>query len=124
LAPVRFQVDVEAVAQERDARVPELLRDEVLDALVVREIGGEPHSAILSATHAMHAVRACTSAGSVTGNMPSRSWLRPSLRYGSTSTMPFSRSVAASADASTRSSKSTVPTTSERLAGSATNGAA
>ena len=38
--------------------------------------------------------------------------------------MPFARSVAASALASTVSSKSIVPTTGERLAGSATNGVA
>ena len=72
----------------------------------------------------MHAVSACTSAGSVAGNIATRSWLRPSLRYGSTSTIPLARSVAASAAASTSSSKSIVPTTSERLAGSATNGVA
>ena len=46
-----------------------------------------------------------------------RSWLRPSLRYGSTSTIPLARSVAATAAASTASSKSIVPTTSERLRG-------
>jgi len=56
--------------------------------------------------------------------MPIRSWLRPSLRYGSVSTIPFARSVAATAAASTRSSKSIVPTTSDRFAGSATNGRA
>ncbi len=49
----------------------------------------------------MQAVSACTSAGSVAGNIATRSWLRPSLRYGSTSTIPFARSVAASAAAST-----------------------
>jgi hypothetical protein len=36
--------------------------------------------------------------------------------------MPFARSVEATAAASTASSKSIVPTTSERLAGSVTNG--
>ena len=72
----------------------------------------------------MQAVSASTSAGSIAGNIPIRSWLRPSLRYGSTSTIPFSRSVAASAAASTASSKSIVPTTAERFAGSATNGVA
>jgi hypothetical protein len=50
--------------------------------------------------------------------------LRPSFRYGSTSTIPFARSVAASAAASTSGAKSIVATTSERLAGSATNGVA
>ena len=72
----------------------------------------------------MQAVRASTSAGSTAGNMPIRSWLRPSLRYGSVSTMPLARSVAAITAASTESSKSIVPTTSERLAGSATKGVA
>ena len=56
--------------------------------------------------------------------MPTRSWLRPSLRYGSTSTIPFARSAAATAAASTLSTKSIVPTTSERLAASPTNGVA
>ncbi len=40
----------------------------------------------------MHWVSASTSAGSTAGNMPMRSWLRPSLRYESVSTMPLSRS--------------------------------
>ena len=43
----------------------------------------------------MHAVSASTSAGSIAGNMPIRSWLRPSLRYGSTSTIPLARRVEA-----------------------------
>ena len=33
-----------------------------------------------SSTQSMHAHRACTSAGSTAGNIPTRSWLRPSLR--------------------------------------------
>ena len=37
------------------------------------------------------AVRVATSSGSIAGNNAIRSWLRPSLRYGSTSTMPFAR---------------------------------
>jgi hypothetical protein len=40
------------------------------------------------------------------------------------STIPFARRAVAIAAASTESSKSIVPTTSERLAGSATNGVA
>ena len=40
------------------------------------------------------------------------------------STIPLARSAAATAAASTESAKSIVPTTSERLAGSATNGVA
>ena len=39
----------------------------------------------------MQAVSAWTSVGSTAGNMPIRSWLRPSLRYGSVSTIPFAR---------------------------------
>ena len=79
---------------------------------------------ILSTTQSMHAVSACTSPGSTAGNIPIRSWLRPSLRYGSVSTIPFARSVFATTAASTSSLKSIVPTTSERFAGSATNGVA
>ena len=56
--------------------------------------------------------------------MPIRSWLRPSLRYGSVSTIPLARSILATAAASTASTKSMVPTTCERCAGSATNGVA
>jgi len=56
--------------------------------------------------------------------MPIRSWLRPSFRYGSVSTIPFSRSAAATAAASTAAEKSIVATTAERFAGSDTNGLA
>ena len=62
----------------------------------------------------MQAVRAATSAGSVAGNIATRSWLRPSLRYGSVSTMPLARSALATAAASIESSKSMVPMTCER----------
>ena len=48
---------------------------------------------------------------------PDPSWFRPSLRYGSVSTISFARRVAASAAASTSASKSIVPTTSDRFAG-------
>src|SRR4029077_5644684 len=86
----------------------------------------------------MHAVSASTSAGSTAGNMAIRNWLRPSLRYGSGSTIPFAprgaatfggsagcaRGVAATLAASTVSAKSMVPTTWERCAGSVTNGVA
>ena len=41
---------------------------------------GRAHHASLSTTQSMHAVSACTSAGSTAGNIPTRSWLRPSLR--------------------------------------------
>ena len=72
----------------------------------------------------MQAVSASTSAGSMAGKSAIRSWLRPSLRYGSVSTMPLARRVLASAAASTDSSKSMVATTGERSAGSVTNGVA
>ena len=55
-------------------------------------------------------------------NIATRSWLRPSLRYGSVSTTPLARNTFATAAASTSSLKSMVPTTCERCAGSATNG--
>ena len=114
--PVDAEVDVETgVAQQLDAGVADLLLDEHLHRVT---------SPTFSIVQSMQAVSASTSAGSIAGNMPMRSWLRPSLRYGSVSTMPLARSVAAIAAASTPSSKSIVPTTSERLAGSATNGVA
>jgi hypothetical protein len=56
--------------------------------------------------------------------MPIRSWFLPSLRYDSVSTMPLRRSTAATASALISSLKSIVPTTGERIAGSATNGVA
>src|SRR4051794_4782840 len=56
------------------------------------------------------------------GNMATRSWLRPSFRYGSTSTTPLARSTFATTAASTSSAKLIVPTTCERLAGFATYG--
>ena len=77
-----------------------------------------------STTWSMQAVSASTSSGSTAGNMPTRSWLRPSFRYGSVSTTPFARSTLATAAASTDSAKSIVPTTSERRPGRSTNGVA
>ena len=62
--------DLEVVlAQERDARLA--------DVLGHQHAG---HAATRSTTQSMHAVSACTSAGSIAGNIPTRSWLRPSLR--------------------------------------------
>src|SRR5690606_40657282 len=75
-------------------------------------------------TQSMLLVSCVTSSGSMAGNMPMRSWLRPSLRYGSVSTMPLARRIFATCAASTESAKSTVPTTCERSDGSATNGVA
>ena len=44
-------------------------------------VGGRgAHREILSTTQSMQAVSACTSAVSTAGNIPMRSWLRPSLR--------------------------------------------
>src|SRR5665811_1607299 len=77
-----------------------------------------------STTWSMHAVSACTSAGSTAGNMPTRTWLRPSLRYGSTSTTPLRRSTVQTAAASMEASRSIVPTTWLRAAGSVTKGVA
>jgi hypothetical protein len=57
------------------------------------------------------------------GNSAMRSWLRPSLRYGSTSTMPLARRAAHRASPSTPV-KSMVAVTWLRAAGSATNGEA
>ena len=70
----------------------------------------------------MHFVSASTSLGSTAGNIPIRSWFLPNLRYGSVSTIPFSRSAAEIFVASIASSKLIVPTTFERIAGSVTNG--
>src|SRR5262249_39062043 len=75
-----------------------------------------------STTWSTQAVSASTSSGSTEGNIAMRSWLRPSLRYGSVSTMPLARRTFATSAASTESAKSMVPTTLDRCAGSATNG--
>lgn len=58
-----------------------------------------------------------TSSNSTLGNVPMRNRLRPSERYGSMSTTPFSRSNAEIAWVSTDSSKSIVATTRERYLG-------
>ena len=59
-------------------------------------------SASAPTTQSMHAHSAATSSGSIAGNIAMRSWLRPSLRYGSVSTTPLRRSTPATASASTR----------------------
>jgi hypothetical protein len=93
-----------------------------------RPAGGPPHAPVVSGyasrsiTWSTHRVSASTSSGSIAGNIPTRNWLRPSLRYGSTSTIPLARRTAATAAASTVPSRSTVPTTWLRAAGSVTNG--
>src|SRR6185312_7087036 len=67
--PVGPDVDGEAVsAQQLDPRVADLLLHQDL------------HRASCSTTKSMHPVSARTSSGSTAGNMPMRSWLRPSLR--------------------------------------------
>src|SRR6185312_598639 len=75
-----------------------------------------------STTQSMHSVSALTSSGSTAGNIATRNWLRPSLRYGSVSTMPLARKIFATAAASTSSAKSIVPTTWDRSSGSVTKG--
>ena len=62
-------VDVEVLAQQRHAGGADLLGDE--DA---------HQSPSRSTTQSMQAVSACTSARSIAGKSPMRSWLRPSLR--------------------------------------------
>ena len=59
----------------------------------VRSAGRRPRSSI-------ERISWRTSSGSIAVKVATRSWLRPSLRYGSVSTMPFARSVAATAAAS------------------------
>ena len=85
-APVHPDVHVEVLAQQRHPGVADLLLDEDLGALPglallargVRRRGA--HRVVLSSTQSMHAVRACTSEVSTAGNIPIRSWFRPSLR--------------------------------------------
>ena len=72
----------------------------------------------------MAAASVATSSGSMAGNIPMRSWFRPSLRYDSVSTMPLARSTFETVGASIASSRSMVPTTWLRSVGSATNGRA
>src|SRR5881392_4378981 len=72
----------------------------------------------------MQRVNAATSDGSMVGNIAMRSWLRPSFRYESVSTIPLARNVLASSTASMDGSKSMVPTTCERSSGFSTNGEA
>ncbi len=76
-----------------------------------------------SATQSTQRQSRSTSSGSTFGYIAIRSWLRPSLRYGSVSRMPLARSVAAIAAASTPA-KSMVPTTGDLAVGSSTNGVA
>src|ERR1700738_4242408 len=71
----------------------------------------------------MQWVSASTSSGSTLGNMPTRSWLRPSLRYDSVSTMPLARNaLQTAASATTDGSRSMVPTTVLRSSGLTTYG--
>ena len=66
--PARPQLDLEPRRpQQLDPGLADLLRDQHLHA-------------VAATTQSMHAVRASTSAGSIAGNIPIRSWLRPSLR--------------------------------------------
>src|SRR5690606_33822995 len=65
------ELDVEALAQQLDAGVGDLLLDQDLH----RRTAGT-----LSSTQSTQAVSASTSSGSTAGNIATRSWLRPSLR--------------------------------------------
>ena len=71
LGHLEAEVDLEALAQQLDAGVGDLLLDEDLHRVT---------SGAFSIAQSMQAVSASTSAGSTAGNMPTRSWLRPSLR--------------------------------------------
>ena len=65
----------------------------------------------LSTTWSMQWVSAATSSGSTAVNIAMRSWLRPSLRYDSVSTMPLRRRTADTARRRSQSSRSIVATT-------------
>jgi hypothetical protein len=65
------EVDLEVLAQQLDAGVGDLLLDQDLQERI---------PSAFSTTQSMQAVSASTSAGSIAGNIPIRSWLRPSLR--------------------------------------------
>src|SRR5207248_8934658 len=113
--PADAQLDVEMLPEQIHARVADLLGHQH-----ARPAPAVATHTSRSSSQSIQAVSARTSSGSVAGNMAIRSWLRPSLRYGSTSTIPLARRAAASAAPSTCSPKSIVPTTNERLAGSDT----
>ena len=112
-----------AVRRLRCGAKHRLLRSKRAEPLAREAAHCAAHQVRRSTTQSMHWVRASTSDGSIAGNIPMRSWLRPSLRYESVSTMPFSRRTFETVGASTPS-RSIVPTTDERIAGSATNGVA
>ncbi len=73
VGPIDTDLDVEVLAQQIHARVADLLLDQHLQALIA-------HDVLLSTIQSTQAVSACMSAGSTAGNIPIRSWLRPSLR--------------------------------------------
>ena len=89
-----------------------------------RPCGPRAAAASASACQALHEIVDCarsapsTSSGSIAGNSAMRSWLRPSLRYGSTSTMPLARSAPRARRRRPVSSKSIVAVTVLRAAGS------
>ena len=68
-APVDAEVDVEVAAEQLDPGVADLLGDEHPR---LRSAVGRAHE-LRSRTQSMHAVSACTSAGSVAGNIATRS---------------------------------------------------
>ena len=82
VAPVEAEVDVEVLAQQLHAGVADLLLDQHLQALATG-LRCSPR-ALMTRSSPLPTrysdVSACTSAGSTAGNIPIRSWLRPSLR--------------------------------------------
>ena len=79
LAPVDAEVDVEALRSSSTPESPTFSLTSTFRRSAVSGAAGLMPQ-ILSTTQSMHAVRARTSSGSTAGNMPIRSWLRPSLR--------------------------------------------
>ena len=75
VGPVDADLDVEALAQQLDPGVGDLLLDQDPRALAHERI-----PSAFSSSQSIDAVRAWTSAVSIAGNIPTRSWLRPSLR--------------------------------------------
>ncbi len=59
-----------------------------------RAAAASGQTAMRSSRKSIARVSTATSSGSIAGKSAMRSWLRPSLRYGSTSTIPFARSAA------------------------------
>src|SRR5260221_1187471 len=80
LRHLEAEVDIEALAQQLDAGVGDLLLDEDLHLVT---------SGAFSMVQSMQAVGASTSAGPTSGNNATPRWVRPRFPYGSTSTSPL-----------------------------------